>query len=514
MFRNFVAIFALILLGTFLYGATLRGVSGNPAASSFKNNLDQPTKPFELSPERGRYLMTMSLGDFGRFDLSPELADAAYPDVGVFDGRYYIFFAPGISIIALPLYLLGKMYGFAQIGAFATVTLFAILNLVVLYKIGNKILKFSKLESMIAPIVFGFGSSAWSYATTLYQHQVTTFFVLSAFYAVWKYAAKQKFSWLWGVYVWMCYALAMLIDYPNAFLMAPVMIYFFINSFNLKFENNTIKINARLAFIFTSVLFVAISAWHGYFNYVNFGDWKKVSGSIVGVKHIKEIELQSANSQSKDEQIKAAEEEKNVVAFFTEYNIPFGLYTVLVSKDRGIFFYYPVFGLALLGIYSAFKKQITQENATLVGIIGASVFLYASWGDPWGGWAFGARYMVLVCSVLSLFVGYLIHSSRYRFMTRLVTFATFGFSAGVALLGALTTNAVPPQIEGDYLKMKYNFTLNYDFLMSGRSSSFFYNSYAHNSIQLVDYYILLYWIIMTVMLVILVSSYRNNKYAN
>lgn len=514
MFKNFVAIIFLILIGTLLYSLTLRGVLGNPQASAFKNNLDQATKPFELSPERGRYLMTMSLGDFGRYDLTSDLADAAYPDVGIFDGRYYIFFAPGISILALPLYLIGKSIGFAQVGAFSTIAIFAVLNLVVLYKISKNIFKLPILLSLVAPLIFGFSSSGWSYATTLYQHHVTTFFVLSGFYAVWKYSQKAKFSWVWGAYTWLCYGLGMLIDYPNAFLMAPVMIYFFINSFSIQFSVESFKINARLAFIFTSILFILVSAWHGYFNYTNFGDWKKVSGSIVGVKHVRELDLLQISEADKASQVKAAESKKNPVGFFNEYNIPFGFYTVLISTDRGLLFYYPVFIFSFFGIYNLIKKGMTREVGTLLGIIAASVFLYSSWGDPWGGWAFGARYMILVSAVLSIFVGYWLQITRFKLVSRVFIFLTFGFSVAVALLGALTTNAVPPKIEGEYLKMKYNFALNYDFLMSGRSSSFVFNTYLQNRIDLFDYYVVLYWIIMTAMLVILISSYYSNSKKN
>src|SRR3989344_8706091 len=109
----------IIILGVILFSLTIRGIAGNPDASMFKNNLDQATKPFELSPERGRYAHVFSLAESNKYDLTQEWADAVYPDVGYYQGRFYSFLAPGISYLALPFYMLGKAYGLAQVGTFA-----------------------------------------------------------------------------------------------------------------------------------------------------------------------------------------------------------------------------------------------------------------------------------------------------------------------------------------------------------------------------------------------------------
>jgi hypothetical protein len=313
MKRALVIIF-LAVFGLVLYGVTLRGVAGNIKVSSIKNNLDQATKPFELSPERGRFLMTMALGEYGTPNLPEPLADAAYPDVGYFQGRYYIFFAPGISLFALPTYLVGRAFGYSQLGAFAIIPLFAVLNLIFLYKIAREIFKLSTPYALIAPLIFGFASTAWSYAITLYQHHVTTFFIVSSFYAVWRFSKGGRFSFLWGIFIWANYACALLIDYPNGFLLMPVIVYFFIQSFSARFKENVLKINVRWAFFLTAVVFVSITAAHGYYNYVNFGDWKKVSGSIIGLKDIREKKL--LESSAGQQTLKEAESHKNVVRFF------------------------------------------------------------------------------------------------------------------------------------------------------------------------------------------------------
>ena len=120
-----------------------------------------------------------------------------FPDVGYYEGRYYVYFAPGMSLFALPFYYVGNYFGYAQVGTFSVAAVFALLNLIVLYRIGRDIVKFSVPHGLIAPMVFGFASTAWAYSVTLYQHHASTFYILSGVYAVWRYSLRGRFSWVW-----------------------------------------------------------------------------------------------------------------------------------------------------------------------------------------------------------------------------------------------------------------------------------------------------------------------------
>src|SRR5438105_2097142 len=105
----------IFIVSLCLYTLTLKGVYGNPPATSIKNNLDKTSRPFELSPERDRYILILSLAENRSFALSKTLADAAYPDDGYYNGRFYIYFAPGISLFALPFYFIGEIFHVAQV---------------------------------------------------------------------------------------------------------------------------------------------------------------------------------------------------------------------------------------------------------------------------------------------------------------------------------------------------------------------------------------------------------------
>ncbi|HSW88585.1 MAG TPA: hypothetical protein VLG12_05490 [Candidatus Saccharimonadales bacterium] len=503
-----IYVFSLIL-----YTLTLRGVYGNPPPNSIKDILGQATKPFELSPERDRFILTYSLAENKSFALSTLLGEAAFPDDGYSkSGRIYIFFAPGISLLALPFYILGHMFQLAQVGAYFSIPLVASGTLVFLFKIARNIFKMPTWAALFAPLVFGFGSSSWNYAITMYQHHVTAFFIISSFYAVWKFKQQAKRSWIWGIVVWTNYALAIGIDYPNAMLLFPVMVYFLISSIKFTFKLSSITFSVRKAFLLTMIPFIMLMGLHGYYNQVNFGSWKTLSGSLADYRAVKEMHLQTKkNGQKELDNIQNA---KQPVSFFREENVTNGINILLFSDQRGLFFYSPIFLLAILGILSQLRKK-TVEIGVLLGVIAVNLFVYSSFGDPWGGWAFGPRYLIPSMSILSLFVALWLTQYGKSVYRRLTAFGLFIYSAAIALLGALTTNALPPKGEADLLKIPHTYEWNFHFLQNGASSSFLYNTFFASHISLIGFYLILYEILLGLAVVILFilplkKSYENN----
>ncbi len=494
-----------------LYALTLKGIWSNPAVGDFKNNLDQATKPFELSPERDRYALIMSLAHDHQFNLSETLADIAYPDVGYYEGRYYIYFAPGISLFALPFFLLGEQYQLAQVASFASTVLAAILAQIFLYRIAKDIFKLPLWASFFAVVIYAFGSTSWSYAVTLYQHHATAFLLLSAFYAAWYFKQKYTGSWLAAFYVWTAFGAAILIDYPNGFFFLPIMVYFFFSSLKLKQEQNSFQFSVRLAFFFSCIGFAALTVWHGYYNQMNFGSWHSLSSTLIGVKTIREKNL--LNSVDAQKTIQNLASKKVVTKFFSEEKAPFGFYTLFFSLDRGLFLFSPIFILALLGIGSSMKKN-TPELSTLLATAVCIIFLYSSWGDPWGGWAFGPRYLIPALPVFSLLIMFWVTQKKWQILRRIVALLLFMYSSAVALVGVLTTNAIPPKVEADFLHTGYNFLQNWKFLEKGASSSFVYNNFFRGQVSLLEYAGAIYGVLVVVAVCTLFILPRFTKHDN
>lgn len=494
--KKITLLVAFLVLSLFIYLSTIRGVWGNPAPEDFKNNLDQTTKPLELSPERGRYALVMSLVENHSFALSKTLTIATYPDVATaLNGKNYIYFGPSVSIMAIPFYILGKHFNLAQVFTFSLSSIFAMLNILIIYKIGKNILKLPFWASLFAGLVFAFGSTAWDYAITLYQHHVTTFLILSSFYAVWNYKKNTKLSNLYACWPWLAYAISITVDYPNALLMLPVMVYFFLSSFGITKIKDALKISFRPALIFASTVFITVMILFATYNQVNFGSWKTLSGSLTGVKSTDEKQLTAEQKSTAD--LQSIQNRKNPITFFTEQQFPVGLNTLTFSPDRGLFLYSPIFALAVFGILGALRR-INLEKATLIATVLLLVFLYSSWGDPWGGWAFGPRYLIPALAILSLFISSWLTGAKYNLARKISAFLLFAYSAAVTLLGALTTNAVPPKSEADLLHTHYNFLFNYPYLLDNRSSSFIFNDFLSQTISLTWFYSAIFLVLLTI----------------
>ena len=67
-------------------------------------------------------------------------------------------------------------------------------------QIARQVFRLPLWAALSAVIIFAFGCTAWSYAITLYQHPVTVFFMLSGFYAVWRFSQGGRLGWLWAGY--------------------------------------------------------------------------------------------------------------------------------------------------------------------------------------------------------------------------------------------------------------------------------------------------------------------------
>ena len=491
--KNKLAILFIILVSASLYAFTIRGEVGNFSDARDYQGASATGGPFESSHERAPYMQMLSIIDRQAFDLTQEQADFAAPDAGYENGKFYSLFPPGVSLSLIPLYVLGSQYDLGQVFAYATMALFTVLTMVFIFMISRQILGLSVWASIFGALIFGFASTSWGYAITIYQHVTTAFLVIFGFYATWKYKQEERFSWIWGSLVWLVYGISIFVDYPNAFLLLPIMAYFLFSSIRFDRDNAAYKLRIRTALFFTSIVFIGITALHLYHNETVFGNWKKFSNRIPRYQIVNLEELQEREKG-------IVNQTQSVSRVFQERYVPNGFYRLTVAPDKGIFFFSPIFLLALLGVYKL-RRKINIETGILLALIGVNFLVYISFSDPWGGWAYGPRYLVPSMAVLSLFVAFWI--SRGEIWKKIIAFILFAYSSAIALLGALTTNAVPPKIEADFLGLKYNFFYNLDFFMDGKSGSFLYNTYFFKTLSLQDYFLLIYIALLIVVTVVL-----------
>lgn len=502
MKKDIIATAFIVLVGLVMYGLTLHGVKGNPTSDQFKDNLDKATMPFELSPERGRYVHVANMAESGVYNLSKEWGAVAYPDVGIStDGKISSYFAPGVAYIVLPFYKLGAEHGYGQLATFAVESIVSIITLVFIYIVGRRIFRLPIWSSLFSALVFAFASTSWSYAVTLYQNAFTACFMITAFYATWRFSQDQtRYRWFYASYIWLAYALSITVDYPNAVVMLPVMVYFAVSTFKFEKIEESIKFTIRWSAIVTFVVFVFVTGVQFWHNSQYYGGRTNLAGELQGYNPNVATTTLPKNSSGI-----INEDNKSAVGFFSEEKIPRGIFVLLLSDERGLFFFTPVFIFSLFGIFYSLKRKDERNVVYVVStsLIIVNVFLYSSWGDPWGGWAYGPRYLIPTMPYLALFIGWFLVGGR-SLLKRILVFPFFLFSSAVALVGVLTTNAVPPKSEAVLLSIKtYNFLKNIPFIYENRSASFAFNEYFSKTFTLFGYYLYLYLIIAVLAFIVL-----------
>jgi hypothetical protein len=120
------------------------------------------------------------------------------------------------------------------------------------------------------------------------------------------------------------------------------------------------------------------------------------------------------------------------------------------------------------------------------------------WGDPYGGWAFGPRYLIPAMAALAVCLPF----ARPVFSGRRLWYWLFilalAYSAWVSVLGAVTTTANPPKFEIDAVadeygwSKHYNFVRNWEYLQENGSRSFVYNFFGQKYMSAEIYFYILF----------------------
>jgi len=505
---------------------SLRGTAGNPSAETINNPEWKEEGPLELSPDRGRFALTYSLVEDESFQFSLPLARFTTPDVGYVNGKYVSLFNPGVSFLIIPGYIAGKYFGAGQVGAFAIIAIFALLNIALIRAIAMR-LGAPPLAANLGALAFAFATPAFAYAVSLYQHHISAFLLLLAIYSV------IRWNNLWSAaLVWFLSALALVVDNPNVFFMLPIAIFalgkIIFLSQDLSQEQDKIKINFKMAGPLTFAAIIFPTIFFMWFNYESYGNAFQLPGTVKSVQEIDEQGnptisklLQNAGDLSEKELTSSQEEnlsaspkkKKTATGFFKTRNLLNGFYIHLISPDRGIGRFAPVILFGIFGIFYLYKVNYKIANL-LVAVIGANLLLYSMWGDPWGGWAFGSRYLVPTYALLGIGVALAITKFRknYLFITFFVL--AMSYSVWVNSLGAITTNRNPPQTEILALEKlsgreeKYTYMRNWEVLKNGRSKSFVFQTKAKDYVNAIQYHQIIYSsIIFLVLIMILFFSF-------
>lgn len=487
---------------------TLRGLPGNPTPAQLNTARWESTGPFESSNERGRFALTYSFIENKTMYFSSDLASFATPDLAITKaGQYVSLFAPATAFLAMPGFAIGKYFNASQLGVFAVIALFAFFNIILVRAIAIRI-GANSIAASIGALSFIFATPAFTYGVTLSQHHITTFIVLAGIYAL------MKWNNYWSLaLIWFLTFFSLTVDNPNIFLMLPIALYALGKIVIFIKGENEYKIKIKLLG-FLSVLIIALPiGFFLWFNAVSNGSPFQISGTL---KRITAVDEKSQTIQARIEEQLASErklppqEKKSVFSFLNTRNLANGFYVHFISPDRGIINYAPVILAGVLGLYFLYRKNPSYANL-LSAIIGLDILIYSMWGDPYGGWAFGSRYIIPVYALLGAGVGIILTEWKKNIIFLAAFFIIFNYSAAVNTLGALTTNANPPQIEILALEKasgkaeKYTYERNQEYLEEKGSKSFVFQEYFKNKISAQSYYDFIYGLIAAIAAILLLA---------
>lgn len=478
----------LILIPFLILLLTIKGDRGNPIAYQ----KEQPTKvgtPFESSNSTSRYALTEAIVENHSLSFTNKEAKFATPDLVYYRKKFYTIFTPGVSFVGVPFYMIGKLFSVPQLFTYFSVSLMAFINMFLIASLARK-LGVNQYAAYLGGLIFLFATNGIVYANTYTQHHMTTMLLLLALHnALGERTALRNLA--FGAIA----GLAVLADLPNVVLLFPVGIYILLKHFSIQKAagNPAVTLRTSLFILLIGLLpFVSLFAWY---NKQTTGSFAKTGQTIgrsdydtVFGKKPKKVIITSKS---------LSEEHDSFFPFKSRLQLQ-GLDVLLISNERSWLYYSPVILLGILGFISLYKEgKKTAFANILLSIVGVNIVLYSMFGDPWGGWAFGPRYLIPAAAMMACMTGVAIQRYYKNIVFTLLFFLTFVYSTFISILGVLTTAAIPPKQEATSLvnPLPYTYDYNLQQLDANKVSSLVYNLVLRNTL---NGYIYLFFIVLCI----------------
>ncbi len=448
-----------------VYLMTLRGLPGNLYPDGMgKNKINTSNPPFESSQERGRYsLMITMIEDHSL--IIDRFKDFIRPDLAWHSNHYYSAFPPGVSFISIPLYLIGIQFNLSQVFTYFLSTIFTMLTVLTFILIGRKI-NLSTQATALMVIVYCFASVAWAYGVTLSAHPISAFLIAMAYFIALSIQNDRNNFWNF-FFLWLVFGLNFYIDYPNLFILLPVLIYALFRSFKTTTNEKSHVISLPFGMLFGAISFILILV---PFILINLHYYDKPF-VLTNTYNLKSLDSRGI-VYSPDNLSNNLFTKKAYATRFNMDQLPSGIVTLLLSADRGLLFFFPIYIFGFVGFVAAYYKKNINWIVILC-MFAANLVVYGAFDDPYGGWSFGPRYLIPTLPIFTVLVGIAFDWIKKNAYIKLIFTFLFIYSCAIAITGALTTNAVPPSSE-NIPNIPYNFVLNIHDILKNYSSSFFY----------------------------------------
>ncbi|HZZ98684.1 MAG TPA: hypothetical protein VFG51_02000 [Candidatus Saccharimonadia bacterium] len=475
-----LAVVSLLLLALFMKGKPLAG-AGSPLDYQYNNN-GSVTGPFESSNSASRYMLAMAIFREHSFNLTQDEARFAAPDLVYHDGKFQSIFTPGVAFVAFPFLAVGSSLHIPQLSAFFSTILFALANMVLVFLLARK-LGSSFRAAALSAFVFLFGTNALVYALSLTQHHASiTVLLLGCLIGL-----EPKLSWKNCIAFGVLCGVGLLFDYPNLFLLFPIGLFMLSKAISLRSEHQKLNISFQPQILAIAIGLIPLLMVYGWYN-------KQTAGSPLAIGQFMGRTNFFDTAEKKAADAKAtAEGARDVFAprlpFQTRIQME-GMSVLALGNERSWLFYSPVLWIGALGLWALLRKQETANaGKLLLTIVVINFLIYSMFGDPWGGWSFGSRYLLPAASLMSTLIG--VGLTQYRNKKLWAIFAVLSiYSILITNLGAITSAAIPPKQEAlvQVFHTSYTYLYNVNLIHQNTLGPLFYNAVLHDRLNGWEYY--------------------------
>lgn len=294
-------------------------------------------------------------------------------------GPQYSKYGLGMSILATPFYLFGKLLSFLLGIEVSLSTQFAVsminailtaLSCLMVFRIATERFEFTLRTGLFLALGFGLSTIAWYYSEDFMSEPATTFFLLSAVYWVTgKDRATRKRDLVWaGTFLALAVfcRLAVLVVIPG-FILYQWMVWAESAEKNFK--------ELAMDLIRPAIPVIAVLVLIMIYNYFRFADpletgYEKISGRFL-----------------------------------------VGFFGILFSPGKSLFLFNPLTLFGCLACMLFLREQ--RKTAWLFGwLIISHLLLFSSWHSWQGGMSWGPRLMLVVLPYLILPIGFLLREHK------------------------------------------------------------------------------------------------------
>jgi len=349
-----------------------------------------------------RFMLTKAIAKYGEFTIRPEDRDRySYLDYSVFNGSIYSDKAPGLSLLAVPIYWFGEALGGMMnlntadnpwiiddvakffiilavlgLGAFTTVKFYDLLRL----------LGISHKNANYTALIFAFGSIFYIYIGTFFSHGITAAFLVLAIYYATRFKQERDIESL--LYSSFFVGYSVVCDYVMLFYLPFHILYVFLPikiNFKEVFRNfRQFIVSVIGPFVLYMIPIVLCGLLIMLYNFFCFGDPLTTPYSYA--RFFKDNQ-HFANSMFE------------------------GLQVLIVSSHHGLIPFMPIILVSLFGFIPMFKKQ-PELTALCVTLSTVQILLYSKYFLPTGGLAYGPRHLVAIIPLLIIPLAFILETKR------------------------------------------------------------------------------------------------------